>query len=40
MTTSPAQNQREIDEDGDTESRSWDIKDEADALLAELEESK
>jgi hypothetical protein len=40
MTTSPAQNQREIDEDGDIESRSWDIKDEADALLAELEESK
>jgi len=35
MTTSPAQNQRAIDEDGDIETRSWVIKDEA-AKLSSL----
>jgi hypothetical protein len=36
MTTSPAQNQRAIDEDGDIESRSWVIKDEAAEILSDL----
>ena len=36
MTTSPAQNQRAIDEDGDIETRSWVIKDEAAEILSDL----
>ena len=36
MTMTAAQNQREIDEDGDIESRSWEIKDEAAEILSDL----
>ena len=37
MTMTAAQNQRAIDEDGDIESRSWDIKNEAAEILSDLE---
>ena len=37
MTITAAQNQREIDEDGDIETRSWVIKDEAAEILSDLE---
>ena len=36
MTMTAAQNQREIDEDGDIETRSWVIKDEAAEILSDL----
>ena len=36
MTMTAAQNQRAIDEDGDIETRSWDIKDEAAEILGDL----
>ena len=36
MTMTAAQNQRAIDEDGDIETRSWDIKDEAAEILSDL----
>ena len=36
MTMSAAQNQRAIDEDGDIETRSWVIKDEAAEILSDL----
>ena len=36
MTITAAQNQREIDEDGDIETRSWVIKDEAAEILSDL----
>ena len=36
MTITAAQNQREIDQDGDIETRSWVIKDEAAEILSDL----
>ena len=36
MTITAAQNQRAIDEDGDIETRSWEIKDEAAEILSDL----